>query len=137
MFKYVLALALLLSSVVAFSPAIKSMKMAPLSLFGGKKAAASGWTVGEGSANKGAYVPEGITAEAYAKQVAAEKAKADAKKKKFKIGKEPETLTEWQIKAEKKFGKVGADVRQGHRLVKAKYEEFYVKEDVSRVNRGQ
>lgn len=111
--------------------------MAPLSLFGGKKPASTTWKVGEGSANKGTYVPEGLTPEAYAKFMAAENAKKVEQKKKFKIGKEPETLTEWQIKAESKFGKVGADVRQGHRLVKAKYEEFYATEDIKRVNKGQ
>ena len=111
--------------------------MSPLALFGGGKKAASEWKVGEGSANKGTYVPDGLSPEAYAKFVAAEKSKAVAQKKKFKIGKEPETLTEWQIKAESKFGKQGADVRQGHRLVKAKYEEFFATEDISRVNRGQ
>ena len=116
--------------------------MAPLSLFGGKKTASTtgtggAWKVGEGSANKGTYIPDGVTPEAYAKIVAAEKAKKEATKKKFKIGKVTESLTEWQIKAEGKFGKVGADVRKGHRLVKAKYEEFFVTEDVSKVNRGQ
>ena len=92
---------------------MKSYKMTPLSMFGAKKPAA--WKVGEGSANKGTYVPEGLTPEAYAKFVASEKAKKESAKKRFKIGKEPETLTEWQVKSESKFGTVGADVRKGHR----------------------
>ena len=73
-----------------------------------------GWKVGEGSANNarlGGYVPDGLTAEQYAKQLAAEKSKAAAQKKKFKIGKEVETLTEWQVAQTKNYGNKGADGR--------------------------
>lgn len=130
-------------SASAFAPALKTTFARPLFLFkksGGSSGGNKGWKVGEGSANNarlGGYVPDGLTAEQYAKQLAAEKTKAAAQKKKFKIGKEVETLTEWQIAQTKNFGSKGADIRKGHRLVKAKYEEFYAKEDIDRVNRGQ
>ena len=120
----------------------RTTSMRPLSLFkkSGSSSGSKGWKVGEGSANNarlGGYVPDGLTAEQYAKQLSAEKNKAAAQKKKFKIGKEVETLTEWQIAQTKNFGNKGADIRKGHRLVKAKYEEFYMKEDINKVNKGQ
>jgi hypothetical protein len=58
------------------------------------------------------------------------KAEADAKAKKakrFAIGKETESLTEWMLKEEKK-GNSGKGLLKGHRMVKAKYEEFYTDE---------
>ena len=126
------------------APAVRtSTSMRPLFLFkrsGNSSGGSRGWKVGEGSANNarfGGYVPDGLTAEQYAKQLAAEKNKAAAQKRKFKIGKQVETLTEWQIAQTKNYGNKGADIRKGHRLVKAKYEEFYAKEDIDRVNRGQ
>ena len=38
------------------------------------------------TANKGTYVPDGLTAEQYAKQLAAEAAKRNAKKTRFPLG---------------------------------------------------
>ena len=119
--------------------AVKRTTTTPLSLFksGGAK---KDWKVGEGSANNarlGGYVPDGISPEQYAKVKAEEKAKAEKSKKKFKIGKQVETLTEWQAREQKKFGAQGANIRKGHRLVKAKYEEFYTTENVEKINRGQ
>eukprot|EP00597_Dinobryon_sp_UTEXLB2267_P016556 CAMPEP_0201094144 /NCGR_PEP_ID=MMETSP0812-20130820/2534_1 /ASSEMBLY_ACC=CAM_ASM_000668 /TAXON_ID=98059 /ORGANISM="Dinobryon sp., Strain UTEXLB2267" /LENGTH=103 /DNA_ID=CAMNT_0047346613 /DNA_START=137 /DNA_END=448 /DNA_ORIENTATION=- len=96
--------------------------------FGGKKAAPTEYKVGEGTANKGTYVPEGISKEAYDKFLKAEAEKAAAKKKKFPKGKEPETLTEWMLKEEKK-GNTGKNLLlKGHRMVKAKYDSFYTNE---------
>ena len=58
----------------------------------------------------------------------AEAAKKAQKAKKFPKGKEPETLTEWMLKEEKK-GNVGKGLLlKGHRMVKAKYDEFYTDE---------
>jgi len=81
----------------------------------------------EGSANKGSYVPEGLSAEQYSKFLAAESAKKDKAAKRFPLGKEVETLTEWMDK-EAKLGFTGKDLLKRHRLVKAKYEEFYTDE---------
>ena len=95
-------------------------------LFGGKKAAS--FQINQGSANKGTYIPEGLTKAQYEAQL---KKEADLKKKKqskFKIGKEPETLTEWMNKCEAK-GLKGKDMLlKGHRMVKAKYDSFYTDE---------
>jgi len=125
------------------------MRLSPLSLFGGKSAAKPAAKPVAKTAAKpvaktaakpvsgSGYIPDGLTPEQYSKFLAEEAKKADAKKKKFKIGKEPETLTEWFNKASTQYGTVGADVRKGHRLVKAKYEEFYTTENIDRVNRGQ
>ena len=75
--------------------------------------------------NKGTYVPEGLTAEQYAKVLKEEAEKKQKKLSKFPKGKEPETLTEWMVKNEQK-GLKGVDLlRKGHRMVKAKYDEFY------------
>jgi hypothetical protein len=59
------------------------------------------------------------------------KAEADAKAKKakkFTIGKETESLTEWMLKEEKKGNSGKGLLLKGHRMVKAKYEEFYTDE---------
>ena len=96
-------------------------------LFGAKKTQAS-FEINKGSANKGTYVPEGLTAAQYEAQLKKEAAEKKKKQSKFKIGKEPETLTEWMNKCEKK-GLVGKDMLlKGHRMVKAKYSEFYTDE---------
>lgn len=58
----------------------------------------------------------------------AEAAKKLTKAKKFPKGKEPETLTEWMEKEAKK-GNTGKQLLlKGHRMVKAKYDEFYTNE---------
>ena len=58
----------------------------------------------------------------------AEEEKKAKKAGKFKIGKEPESLTEWMVKCEKK-GLSGKDMNlKGHRMVKAKYDSFYTDE---------
>ena len=97
-------------------------------LFGTKKTQAASFEINKGSANKGTYVPEGLTPAQYQAQL---KKEAEAKKKKqakFKIGKEPETLTEWMNACEKK-GLKGKDMLlKGHRMVKCKYDEFYTDE---------
>jgi hypothetical protein len=78
--------------------------------------------------NKGTYIPEGLSKEQYAKYLADERAKSDAKKKKFKIGKQVETLTEWALKNEAK-GLKGKDMLlKGHRMVKTKYDGWYTDE---------
>ena len=103
-------------------------------LFGKSKAAAKPsketFKVGQ-TANKGTYVPDGLTAEQYAKQLAAE-AKAKAQKQsKFPKGRVTLSLTEW-MEQEKKKGYEGKDLLlKGHRMVKAKYDEFYT--DISPV----
>jgi ssDNA-binding replication factor A large subunit len=95
--------------------------------FGGKKTTEE-YQINQGSANKGTYIPDGISKEQYAKVLAEEAKKADAKKKKFPKGKETESLTEWMAKEEKK-GLSGKDLNiKGHRMVKAKYPEFYTDE---------
>jgi len=80
--------------------------------------------VGPESKQNAGYVPEGLTKEQYAKFLAEEAKKKDATKKRFPLGKEPETLTEWFDATAQKYGQ-GREARKGHRLVKAKYEEFY------------
>lgn len=78
--------------------------------------------------NKGSYIPEGLSKEAYAKFQKEESAAKAAKAKKFVIGKQAETLTEWMLKEEKK-GNVGKGLLlKGHRMVKCKYPEFYTDE---------
>ena len=99
-------------------------------MFGGNKKSDSSSTyeINKGSANKGAYVPDGLTPAQYAK-LQEEQAKAlEAKKKKFFKGKVTESLTEWMEKESKK-GLSGKDLNiKGHRMVKAKYDEFYTNE---------
>ena len=81
-----------------------------------------------GLQNKGSYVPEGLSKEAYAKFQKEEEAAKVARAKKFVIGKQTESLTEWMLKEEKK-GNVGKGLLlKGHRMVKAKYDEFYTDE---------
>ena len=102
-------------------------------VFGGgsKKSAPTSYKVGEGSANKGNYIPEGLTKAQYDKILAEEAVKKAAKAKKFPKGKEPESLTAWMDKEAKK-GNVGKGLLlKGHRMVKAKYDEFYT--DISPV----
>ena len=100
-------------------------------LFGGGKKATPAYKVGEGSANKGSYVPEGLTKAQYEKALAAEQLKKAAKAKKFPKGKEPQTLTEW-MEEEKKKGNEGKGLLyKGHRMVKTKYPEWYT--DISPV----
>ena len=95
------------------------------------KSTPANYKVGEGSANKGTYVPEGLTKAQYDKFLAEEAAKKAKKAVKFPKGKEPETLTEWMLKEQKK-GNVGKGLLyKGHRLVKAKYDEWYT--DISPV----
>jgi len=97
-------------------------------LFGAKKTQASSFEINKGSANKGTYVPEGLTPAQYAAQLKKEAEEKKKKQAKFKIGKEPETLTEWMNKCEKK-GLKGKDMLlKGHRMVKAKYDSFYTDE---------
>lgn len=123
----VFILIICLSAAAAFAlngaaaPARMSM------LFGmGKKTANKNFEVGKGTANKGSYVPEGLTAAQYQAQLQAESAAAKQKREKFPKGKKVETLTEW-MDAQAKKGNVGKDLlTKGHRMVKAKYPEFYV-----------
>lgn len=78
--------------------------------------------------NVGSYVPAGLTKEQYEKVLAEEAKKKAAKAKKFPLGKNPESLTEWMLKCEKK-GLSGKDMNlKGHRMVKAKYDGFYTNE---------
>ena len=62
--------------------------------FGKKK---NDFTPGQGTANKGTYVPEGLTPEQYQSFLKAEEQKKASKKKKFPKGKKVETLTEWLL----------------------------------------
>ncbi len=78
--------------------------------------------------NKGTYVPDGVSKEAYEKFLKAEAEKAAAKKKKFPKGKQAETLTEWMLKEQAKGNTGKGLLLKGHRMVKAKYDEFYTNE---------
>ena len=78
--------------------------------------------------NKGSYIPEGLSKEAYAKFQKEEAAQKAAKAKKFVIGKQAETLTEWMLKEEKKGNSGKGLLLKGHRMVKCKYPEFYTDE---------
>ena len=78
--------------------------------------------------NKGTYVPEGLSKEAYAKFVKEEEAAKAKNAKKFVIGKQAETLTEWMLKEEKKGNSGKGLLLKGHRMVKCKYPEFYTDE---------
>jgi len=78
--------------------------------------------------NKGTYIPEGLTKAQYDAQLKKE-AEAKAKKtSKFKIGKEPETLTEWMLKEKAKGNEGKGLLLKGHRMVKAKYDGWYTNE---------
>lgn len=80
------------------------------------------------SQNKGTYVPDGQTPAAYQKFLKDEANKKAKKAKKFVIGKEAETLTEWMLK-EKAKGLEGKDLLlKGHRMVKAKDPRWYTNE---------
>ena len=104
-------------------------------LFGGgnKK---TNFKVNEGTANKGTYIPDGLTKAQYDK-VLAEEAKAKATKaKKFPKGKQVETLSEW-MNAEAKKGNRDEDLlTKGHRMVKAKYSDWYI-ESNPQLTRGK
>ena len=94
-------------------------------LFGGGKKKTD-FKVNEGTANKGTYVPDGLTKAQYDKVLAEEAKKKAAKAKKFPKGKEVETLTEW-MNNEAKKGNKGTDLlTKGHRMVKAKYSDWYI-----------
>lgn len=96
-------------------------------LFGGGKK--KDFKVNEGTANKGTYIPAGLTKAQYDKILADEAAKKDKKAKKFPKGKQVETLTEWML-AEEKKGNSGADLlTKGHRMVKAKYDDWYIEKN--------
>jgi hypothetical protein len=122
----VLFLTMLVSVAVAFH-ASGSVRPARLSmLFGGKKSSSSsGYQVGKGSANKGAYIPDGLSPEEYNKKLQAEAATRAAKMKKFPKGKEVLSLTDWMLQ-EKAKGLEGRELlKKGHRMVKAKYDGWY------------
>mmetsp|Transcript_1561 Transcript_1561/g.1640 ORF Transcript_1561/g.1640 Transcript_1561/m.1640 type:complete len:146 (-) Transcript_1561:347-784(-) len=132
-----------IASVSAFNAPARAQSSSALGMFNfGKKSAASpkssspapakssgsAYEINKGTANKGSYIPAGLTKAQYEKVLAEEAKKSAATKKKFKIGKEPETLTEWILECEKK-GLKGKDMLlKGHRMVKAKYDEFYTDE---------
>ena len=126
MFRAVLALALLLVGTVAFYAPAATRPARMVMLFGGKKTSTPTSNVGKTSSiSQGAYVPEGLTREQYEKVLAEQAKSAEAKKKKFFKGKQTESLTEWMLKEAKK-GLSGKDLNiKGHRMVKAKYDEFY------------
>ena len=131
MFRTIIVLLALCAVAMAYTARPARMTM----LFGGAKktpaAAPTSYKVGEGSANKGTYIPEGLTKAQYDKFLAEEAAKKSKKASKFPKGKEPLTLTEWMLQ-EKKKGNEGKDLLyKGHRLVKAKYPEWYT--DISPV----
>ena len=95
-------------------------------LFGGKKAAPKKAVATAPGAGKSEYIPDGLTKAQYeaTKKVALDK-KAAAQKKFYK-GKDVETLTEWML-AEQKKGINGKDLlTKSHRMVKAKYDGWYV-----------
>mmetsp|Transcript_9538 Transcript_9538/g.10254 ORF Transcript_9538/g.10254 Transcript_9538/m.10254 type:complete len:139 (-) Transcript_9538:476-892(-) len=74
---------------------------------------------------KGGYVPAGLTPEQYQAVLEKEAAEKNAKKQKFFLGKETESLTEWMQVNEKK-GLKGVELnRKGHKMVKAKYDGWY------------
>lgn len=117
----VLIALLLIAAASAFSKYAANRPARMTMLFGGaKKAPEPKFEVNKGSANKGTYIPDGLTAAQYAAvQKEEEKKKAD-KLKKFPRGKVTESLTEWFEKVEKK-GLVGKDARLGHRYDKENY----------------
>ena len=73
------------------------------------------------------YIPEGLTKEQYEKFAKAAAEKKAKSQKKFYIGKNAETLTEWML-AEEAKGNVGKGLLSNHRLVKCKYEGWYTDE---------
>ena len=73
-------------------------------------------------------MPEGLSKEAYAKFMKSENDAKEKKAKKFVIGKQAETLTEWMLKEEKKGNSGKGLLLKGHRMVKCKYPEFYTDE---------
>ena len=99
-------------------------------LFGNKKKSApvKSTPAKKTSSSTGAsgYIPDGLTKAQYDKVLAEEEKKSAAKKKKFPLGKEAETLSEWMEKEAKK-GNTGTKLlTKGHRMVKAKYSDWYV-----------
>ena len=110
----VLIALLLIAAASAFTKYAANRPARMTMLFGGGKKAAPKFEVNKGSANKGTYIPDGLTAAQYAAvQQQEEKKKAD-KAKKFPRGKVTESLTEWFEKVDKQYG-LGKDARQGHR----------------------
>lgn len=73
-------------------------------------------------------MPEGLSAEQYAKFLAEEDAKAQKQKKRFPKGKEVETLDDWIQACEKKGLKGKGMNLKGHRMVKAKDPNWYTDE---------
>jgi hypothetical protein len=67
------------------------------------------------------------TKEQYAKFAKDQADKKLKNTKKFYVGKNAETLTEWML-AEEKKGNVGKGLLSNHRLVKCKYEGWYTDE---------
>ena len=68
-----------------------------------------------------------MTKEQYDAFLKAEAEKKAARAKRFPKGKEVLTLTQW-MESEAKKGYTGKDLLKRHRMVKAKYDEFYTKE---------
>ena len=104
-------------------------------LFGGGKKKTE-FKVNEGTANKGTYVPDGLTKAQYDKVLAEESKRKDAKAKKFPKGKQVETLSEWMNKEAAKGNKDTDLLTKGHRMVKAKYADWYI-ESNPQLTRGK
>lgn len=130
--KFVLAaLFAIIAAVSAFhvtAPASTKMpRMSMLFNFGKKET--TEYKVGQGTANRGTYVPDGLTKEQYEKFLKAEEEKKQKIKSKFPKGKVTESLTEWVIKEAKKGNSPGPELnRKGHKMVKTKYEGWYTNE---------
>eukprot|EP01041_Mallomonas_annulata_P009417 gene9417-19548_t len=133
--KFIVVFAAVLAAVSAFNAPARAQTSSALSAFNfGKKSApapapaSKDFKVNQGTANLGSYVPAGLSKEQYEKQLKAESEAKAKKAKKFTIGKQPETLTEWMEKCEKQ-GLVGKDMLlKGHRMVKAKDPNWYTDE---------
>ena len=96
-------------------------------LFGGKKKTkAPAQKPASGSSSVSGYIPDGLTKAQYEKVLAEEQKKAELKKKKFPKGKQAETLTEWMEKEAAKGNSGTKLLTKGHRMVKAKYSDWYV-----------
>ncbi len=112
-----------LSNQCVASTRMSSARMSML--FGGGKKK-SNFKVNEGTANKGTYVPDGLTKAQYEKVLAEEAKAKETKQKKFPKGKVVETLSDW-MNAEAKKGNRDEDLlTNGHRMVKAKYADWYI-----------
>jgi hypothetical protein len=122
---------LLLLTLLALPAAPGRTSAARMSmLFGGKKKTkevkkTTSSSTSSTSSGTG-YIPDGLTKAQYEKVLAEEQKKAELKKKKFPKGKQAETLTEWMAKEAQK-GNTGTKLlTKGHRMVKAKYADWYV-----------